>query len=140
MDVKDLIKQGKTKIRNSEVLSSLFSDYYSELVGGVASFCCTFSDFDKLRDKVFINNITMELKKYSVNYKPNEQLYYVENKRVYRRYAKRVDDDFLDKFLKLHDKNKFPDAKDKIVKIEVEKPAQEEKPKTTRKKRTPKNK
>src|SRR5690625_81338 len=116
MTVQELLRSGKRAISNSDELSELFSYYFSEhFKGATASFCCTFSDFDKLRNRIFIkNNNDMTLKKYKVNLKPNDILFYVENKVVHRSYVRRLTDSFLDKFMELHDPKRFGNIIDKI--------------------------
>lgn len=121
MTVQELLKKGKKKIRTSENLSELFSQFYSDnFKGAIASFCCTFSDYDRLHRLIFKKNIAMELKKYKVTYKPNDILFYVEDKKIHRMYAKRVDDKFISKFLELHDSIKFPNVDKYIISVEEE--------------------
>ena len=49
MDILELLGKGKNAIRSNQKLSDLFSEYYKEhFNGAIASFCCTFKDFDKL--------------------------------------------------------------------------------------------
>ena len=119
MTVQELLKKGKNAIRQSDNLASLFSDFYKEYFKGTASFCCTFSDFDRLHKLIFKKELQMGLTKYELKLNPNDKLFYVENKKVHRIYVKRATDDFIDKFLKLHDPNKFKNIHKFIVPLKV---------------------
>ena len=120
MKVEDLLKKSKRAIMSDDNLVSLFEKYYSlEFKGATAKICCAFSHYDKLKSVIFKKNNDMELKKYKVSLKPNDTLYYVEDKKVYRRRASRFTDDFLDGFFKNYNKSKFPAIDKFIEKIEV---------------------
>lgn len=108
MDVLELLGKGKNAIRSNQKLSDLFSEYYKEhFNGAIASFCCTFKDFDKLHNLLFTKSKDMELKKYKVDLKPNEILYFVKDKKVHRSFVRRLTDEFLDGFVKYHDPKVF---------------------------------
>lgn len=108
MDVLELLGKGKNAIRSNQKLSDLFSEYYKEhFNGAIASFCCTFKDFDKLHNLLFTKSKNMELKKYKVDLKPNEILYFVKDKKVHRSFVRRLTDEFLDGFVEYHDPKVF---------------------------------
>src|SRR5699024_1856847 len=110
----------------SQKLADEFNEQFKAKFGRDASFCCTFSDYERMFN--FIPG-AMKTKKYKVSYKPNAILSFKKNNRVARSYAKQASDSFLEDFLKFADKKKFPDADKKVVLIE-EKPKAKAKTKT----------
>lgn len=116
MDVLDLLKLGKDKIRENEETATLFSLFFKEKFNKEPSFCCRFSDYNKLRDS-YIMSKKMRLKKFELKYNPRDILVFKKNKRVHRLYAKDVDDNFIEYFIKLHNPSKFKDVDKKIIQI-----------------------
>lgn len=113
----DLTEYTKDQIRNSPALADEFNAQFKEKFGRDAKFCCSFSDYDKMFN---FNSVTVKTKNaiYKVDYKPDTILSFKKNNRVTRSKAKDANDQFLEDFLKLRNKKKFPDAEKRVVKIE----------------------
>lgn len=121
MTAEELLSNSKKKIRNNQELADLFTMYFNKYFRKDPKFCCTFSDYEKLKAIIFKpqKQNKMSLKKYEVNYPSKKILKFKgHNNIINRRYAKDVDDDFIESFLKLHNPERYPKIEKKIKKIE----------------------
>lgn len=120
-----LSEKSKSQIRTNQNLAEAFEFYFFQRFNRKPSFCCSFSDYDKL----FVNqkiNITMKSEKYTTDYPPTTVLAFRKNGRTYRTMVKNATDEFLDNFLKNYAEAHHPNAKSRITLIEkpkVKKPA-----------------
>lgn len=113
----ELSKKSKSQIRSNNELAEAFEFYFLEKFNLKPSFCCTFSDYKKLFNN--FKNIEMtNFEKYTVNYAPDTVLAYRVGKSTKRFKVKNATDKLIAEFLKHHNKNKYPNAKKRIVLIE----------------------
>lgn len=122
MDVQELLTHKKKEIRNSQKLADFFSLYYHQLTGGKAKFCCSFSDYDRL--KKIVNKKTKKImktnSKYEVKYPSKTILKYRDKKgKMQRSHAGNASSDFLDEFINLHNPSRYPKIASKIVQKEA---------------------
>lgn len=121
MTVQELISKGKNAIRNNQKLADVFREFFQEYFGRSANFCCSFSDFNKLKNIINTQNreiMQSEVKNYEVKYKSNDILAYRKDGRTYRRYVRDLTDDFIEEFLENHSEKHYPNVGRFIVEIE----------------------
>lgn len=118
--LEEVLRAGKKRIREEQVLADAFSFYYEQEFRKKAKICCTFSDFNKLLNSTKNYNINMsgELKKYKVLYKSKKILTFSKDGKTHRRYAGRVDDAWLDDFFKHGGGKQLSDIDKMIIKVE----------------------
>lgn len=119
MTVEELLKKGKNEVRNNQGLADFFSMYYIKQFGNKPKFCCNFKDYDKLKKIVNKKNIEiMSLERYRVNYQGRKLLKYRDSTgRMRRKRVDKVDDVFIDEFLKLHNPERYPKLEKNIIKL-----------------------
>lgn len=110
----ELSIKSKSQIRTSQILAEAFEFYFKEKFNRKPSFCCTFSDYDKLFTNQKIN-ITMASEKYITDYPPTTVLAYRKNGVTYRTMVKNATDDFFKDFLKYYAEAHHPNAKKRIT-------------------------
>lgn len=125
--LEELSKKTKNEIRSNQKLSNAFSHFFSEIVGGKPSFCCSFSDYNKLFKTQKTETMAKENSKYNVSYPKDTVLAYRHNGKTVRQKVKNASDEFLENFLNYHAPFHYKDAKNRIVLKEHPEPKKETK-------------
>lgn len=113
----ELSEKSKSQIRTNQILSEAFEFYFLQRFNRKPSFCCSFSDYDKLFNN-FEKKTEMKTNKYKIDYPPTTVLAFRKNGRTYRTMVKNATDEFLDDFLKNYAEAHHPNAKQRITLIE----------------------
>lgn len=121
----ELSTKSKSQIRNSNVLSEAFEFYFFEKFNQKPSFCCTFSDYNKLFNNFNLKKMATA-KNYKIDYPATFVLAYRKNNKTFRTLAKNATDEFLKEFLENYAEAHFPNADKRIVLIEKKKPKKKE--------------
>lgn len=113
----ELSEKSKSQIRTNQILSEAFEFYFFQRFNRKPSFCCSFSDYEKLFNN-FKKKTEMKTNKYKIDYPPTAVLAFRKNGRTYRTMVKNATDEFLDDFLKNYAEAHHPNAKSRITLIE----------------------
>lgn len=110
------IINSRNKVRHQQKYADAFSDYFKLHFNREPEFCCSFKDFDLLRNLIKPpKNKDMKNTKYRVLYAKDLIIFYKEKNRVYRSFAGKASEKFLDEFLEKQ--TEFPDAEKNIILI-----------------------
>lgn len=110
------IINSRNKVRHQQKYADAFSDYFKLHFNREPEFCCSFKDFDLLRNLIKPpKNKDMKNTKYRVLYAKDKYLFYKNGNRVHRSFAGKASEKFLDEFLEKQ--TEFPDAEKNIILI-----------------------
>ena len=110
------VVNNRNKVRHQQEYADAFSDYFKLHFNRDPEFCCSFKDFDLLKNLIKPSKKTdMKNNKYQVLYRKDLILFYKDKNRVHRSFAGKASAKFLDAFLEKQ--TKFPDADKNIILI-----------------------
>jgi len=122
MEIDELLKHSKKEIRSNQKLADFFSLSFEYKFGREPKFCCSFSDYDKL--KRTLTKKTPEtmntLDRYEVKYPAKKILKYKDEEGIMRRlHAGQADSPFIEQFLKHHNPERYPKIDKNIIELDI---------------------
>lgn len=115
MTLGEIFTYRKDEILNSEELVTSFKSLYEQAFGRVLTkICCSFSEYNELRNYHF-NPTPKMLTKYRILYPREAALAYLKDGKVYRMRASNATDEFIEEFLKYLNKTRYPNANKMIL-------------------------
>jgi hypothetical protein len=122
MGIDQLFKYSKKEIRSNQKLADFFSLSFKQEFGRDAKFCCSFTDYDKLKRKLTKTTpeIMSTLNRYEVKYPAKKILKYRDEKGIMRRlHAGKADDPFIEQFVKNHNPDRYPKIEKNIIELDA---------------------